>query len=78
MLGISHTDHNTNEYVWQQVSVLTGHHDLLLSTVKYRKLSLFGRVSRHDTLPTIILQGTVDLAVDEEDSVNRGGTTSSN
>ena len=33
---------------------------VLLSTVKRRNLSRFGHVCRHDTLPKIMLQGTVD------------------
>ena len=41
-------------------SILAGRQELLLSTVKRRKLSWFGHVCRHDTLPMIILQGTVD------------------
>jgi hypothetical protein len=60
MLGISYREHKTNEYVWQQVSILAGPQELLLSTVKRRKLSWFGHVCRHDALPKIILQGTVD------------------
>ena len=32
----------------------------LMSTARLRKLSWFGHVCRHDTLPKIILQGTVD------------------
>ena len=60
MLDISYREHKTNEYVWQQVSILAGPQELLLSTVKRRKLSWFGHVCRHDTLPKIILQGSVD------------------
>ena len=60
MLGISYREHETNDYVWQQVSILAGPQEHLLSTVKRRKLSWFGHVCRHDTLPNIILQGTVD------------------
>ena len=40
--------------------ILTRHQDLLLSTVKRRKLSWFGHVCRRDTLPNITLQGTVN------------------
>ena len=52
-------EHRTNEYLWQ-VSILAGPKKLLLSTVKCRKLSWFGHVCRHDALPKIILQGSVD------------------
>ena len=51
MLGISHREHNTNEYVWQQVSILARPQKILLSTVKRRKLSWLGHVCPHDTLP---------------------------
>ena len=57
MYGISYSEHKTNEYEWQHFDILAGRQELLLSTVKRHKLSWFGR---HDTLPNIILQGTVD------------------
>ena len=60
MLRISYRAHKTNEKVWEQVSILAGPQELLLSTVKRRKLSWFGRLGRHDTLPKFMLQGTVD------------------
>ena len=60
MLGISYREHKTNEYVWQQVSILAGPQELLLSTVKRRKLSWFGHICRPLTLPKIKLQGSVD------------------
>ena len=49
-----------NEYAWPQISILAGCQELLLETVKCRKLSWFGHVRRHDMLPKVILQGTVD------------------
>ena len=60
MLGISCPEHKTTDYVWQQVSILAGPQEFLLSTVKRRKLSWLGHVCRHDTLPKIILQGSMD------------------
>ena len=60
MLGLLHKEHKTNEYVWQHVSMLTGRQDILLSTFMRQELSWFGHVCRHDTLPKIMLQGTVD------------------
>ena len=54
-IDILYTDHKTNEYVWQQVDILAGRQELLLSTVERRKLSWFGHVYRHETLPKIIL-----------------------
>ena len=62
MLGISYKEHKTNEHAWQQVNVTVGRQELLLSTVKRRKLPWFGHVCRHDTLPKIILHGTVDYS----------------
>ena len=44
LLGISYIEHKTNEYVWQQVDILAGRQELLLSTVMRRKLSWFGHV----------------------------------
>ena len=60
MLGISYREHKTNEYVWQLVDILARRQELLLSTVKRRKLSWLGHVCRHNTLPNIILQRRVD------------------
>ena len=63
MLNLSHREHKTKEYVWhvwQQVNILVGHEDPLLSTIKRRKLSWLGHVCRHGTLPKITLQGIVD------------------
>ena len=57
MLGMSYTEHKTNEYVSQQVDILDGRQELSLSTIKRCKLSWFGHVCRHDTLPK---QGTVE------------------
>ena len=60
MLGTSYREHKPNEYVYQQVSDLARRQELLLSTVKRCKLSRFGHVCRHNTMPTITLQETVD------------------
>ena len=76
MLGISYREHKTNEYVWQEVSILAGPQELLLSIVKRRKLSWFGHVCRHDTLPKIILETLWTEDVAEVDRVYRGRTTS--
>ena len=81
MLGISYREHKTNEYVWQQVSILAGSQELLLSTIKRRKLSWFGHVCSHDTLLTIILQGSATPwteGVSEVDCISLGRATSRN
>ena len=48
MLGISDRKHKMNEYV--SVNIHAVHQELLLSTVKRRKLSWFGHICHHDTL----------------------------
>ena len=59
LLDVPYRERKTNEYAWQQVNISAGRQELLLSIAKRRKLSWFGHVCRHDTLPTIILKGTV-------------------
>ena len=54
-LGISYKEHKTNEYVWQQVSILTERQEQLLSTVKRRKLSWLGHICHHYTLLKVSL-----------------------
>ena len=47
MIDVSYREHKTNEYVWkvwQQVSILGGRQELLLTTIIRRKLSWFGHV----------------------------------
>ena len=56
-IGLSYREHKTNESVWHQVSILAGLQEHLLSTVKRRKLSWFGHICRHDTLPKIHTAG---------------------
>ena len=68
MFGISYREHKINDYVWKQVIILARRQELLLSTVKRCKLSWFGHVCRHGTLPNIILQGQRMVVVAEEDS----------
>ena len=58
-MAYHYREHETNEYIWQQVDILAGRQELSLSTVKRRKLSWFGHVRRLDTLANIVPQGTV-------------------
>ena len=51
MLGVSYREQQTNEYVLQHANDLAEGQEFLLSTVRHRKLSWFGHVCRHDTLP---------------------------
>ena len=50
----------TNGYVRGQVSTLDGPQEPLLAKIKRRKLTWFGHVTRHNTLPKTILQGTLE------------------
>ena len=59
MLGISYREPETNDCVWQQVNILAGRREPLLSTINRRNLSWFGHVWRHDTLLKIVLTRTV-------------------
>ena len=60
LLGISWADRKTNDFVRSRVSTLAGPQEPLLSTVKRRKLSWFGHITRHNTLPKTVLQGTLE------------------
>ena len=60
MFGISWRDHKTNDFVISQITSLAGPQEPLLATVKKRKLSWFGHVTRHNSLPKTILQGTLE------------------
>ena len=54
MHGISYCEHMTNYSICEQVNVIAGRQEVLLSTVKCRELS-----SADTTLPKTILQRTV-------------------
>ena len=60
MLGISWSDRKTNDYVRAQVTSRAGPQEPLLATIKRRKLTWFGHVTRHNSLPKTILQGTLE------------------
>ena len=60
MLGITWQEKKTNEYVRSQVALLDGPQEPLLAIIKRRKLQWFGHVTRHNTLPKTILQGTLE------------------
>lgn len=60
LLGISWSDRKSNEQVRAQMATLVGPQEPLLVTVKRRKLSWFGHVTRHDSMTKIILQGTLE------------------
>ena len=60
LLGIPWQARKTNEHVLAQITLLSGPQEPLVATVKRRKLAWFGHVTRHDSLPKIILQGTLE------------------
>ena len=60
MLGISWSDRKTNDFVRAQVTSMAGPQEPLLTTIKRRKLTWFGHVTRHNSLPKTILQGTLE------------------
>ena len=59
LLGISYTDHITNEEVKARIGNAIGPHEDLLTSVKRRKLKWYGHVTRSSGLAKTILQGTV-------------------
>ena len=59
LLGISYSDHITNEEIRQAVTQQVKHYEDLLTTAKKRKLRWYGHVTRSDGLSKTILQGTV-------------------
>lgn len=59
LMGISYTQHVTNEEVRQKISQAIGPHDDLLTTVIKRKLRWYGHITRSSGLAKTILQGTV-------------------
>ena len=60
LLRISYMDHKTNDYVRAIINTNVGPQEPLLATVKRRKLTWFGHVTRHDSLCKTIMQGTVE------------------
>ena len=59
LLGISYTEHVTNEEARRTISQHVKDYEDLLTTVKKRKLKWYGHVTRTSGLSKTILQGTV-------------------
>ena len=57
ILGISYTDHVTNEETRKTIAQHVGHCEDLLTSVKKKKLRWYGHVTRSSGLFKIILQG---------------------
>ena len=60
LLNIPWHARKTNEYVLAKIASLAGPQEPLLATIKRRKLSWFGHVTRHNTLSRTVLQGTLE------------------
>ena len=60
MLNITYIQRITNVYIHEEMISRIGSYYRVLQKVKRRKISLFGHVSRHDTLENTILQGRVE------------------
>ena len=60
LLGISYSEHKTNDCVRSKINFLVGPQEPLQATVKGWKLAWFGHVTRHDRLSKTILQGTLE------------------
>ena len=54
----SYLEHKTNNWVQSKINFLLSSHEPLLATVKRWKHGWFGQVTRIDSLPKTILQGT--------------------
>ena len=60
LLLISCLEHKTNDWLRSKINFLVGPQELLLATVKRRKLTWFGNVTRHDSLSKTILHGALE------------------
>jgi hypothetical protein len=47
-------------YMYIKINMYAGKQEPLLSVIKRSKLALYGHATRHDSLPKMILQGTVN------------------
>ena len=59
LLGISYTDHITNNEVRSRIRQHLGHYEDLLTLVKRKKLKFYGHTLRSTGMSKTILQGTV-------------------
>ena len=59
LLGISYTDHITNNEVKRRIRQHLGHYEDLLTLVKKKKLRFYGHTVRSNGMSKTILQGTV-------------------
>ena len=77
LLGISYSQHITNEEIRRRITQEIGAHEDLLTTVKKRKLKWYGHVTTSSGLSKTILQGTVQgVGGKQEDQRSAGLATS--
>jgi hypothetical protein len=60
ILKIPYTAHRTNESVWNEITLLAGPQEHLLTTIKKRKMRWYGHINRSSGLANTIMQGPVD------------------
>ena len=60
LLRISYLEHKTNDWVQSKINFFMGSQESFLATVKRRKLAWFWHVTRQDSQPQNILQGTLE------------------
>ena len=58
LLRVSYLEHKNNDWVRRKIKFLVRPQEPLLATVKRRKFTWFGHVTRHNSLSKTILQGT--------------------
>ena len=57
LLRISCLERKTSDWVWSKINFLVGPQEPVLATVKRRKLTWFGHVTRQDSLSETLPQG---------------------
>ena len=60
LLGITYQERKTNVFVRNRIIEIIGNFELLLQTIKRRKLKWFVHISRRDNLCKTIMQGAVE------------------
>ena len=75
IIGISYKDRVTNEHV--RKTIIKHIYDRAKISWQRRKLKWYGHVTRSDCLTKVILQGTVEGAVEEGTGRTRAGLTTS-
>ena len=75
LLSISYFEHKTSDLVRRKMNFLLDPQERIMATAKRQKLAWFGHVTRHDSLPRPILQGTMGVGNAVVGRGNAGWTT---